>query len=69
MALQEGHPLEKAGPDGAGFEGLDLAPGKMKERVDRGPGKELGQGLEDPFSPPPSRQPIMDQGDLEVFHS
>ena len=68
MALQERHPLEEARPDVAGFEGFDLAFGKMEKRVDRGFGKDLGQGFQDLLSAPPAGQPVVDQGDLEVFH-
>ena len=60
--------LEKARPYLPLLDRGSLATLKMEERIDRRPGKDFGQDFEDFFSPSPSRQPIMDEGDLDVLN-
>jgi hypothetical protein len=65
---EERHALEETRPDDAPLDVFALASLDVKEGIDRGFGEDLGQDLQDLFSPSLAGQPVMDKGDFHVFH-
>ena len=66
--LEERHALEEARPDDALLDVRVLTALDVEKRVNGGLGEDLGQDLEDLLAPSLPRQPVMDEGDLRVFH-